>query len=261
VPARTHRFDAIAFEENLELKDLQRAIPGSRLVNPRELVWGCADGAGEVFAYPFGALVFHDVPAQVREAELRRVMTSRPKLTTKVVHEDFQSREEPGATTGIVDDVLVIDHLTRDRIGMVALTVAQSAAMEYYETIIEQAFRRIDTLVERMEKRGTVSMRTKPLLKLIGSAMANRNEVIAVLYLLDKPDVTWDDSAMDMIYEDLRNEFDLGERYESLEQKLRSVQEALELILDVARERRMMWLEIFVTLLFVFEIGLEIFRR
>src|SRR5438270_12126710 len=129
---RTHRFDAIAFEENLELKELQRAIPGSRLVSPRELIWSCSGGAGgEVFAYPFGAIVFHDVPGQVREAELRRVIASRPKLTTKVVHEDFQAREEDGAKIGIVSDVLVVDRLTPERTGMVALTVAQSAAMEY----------------------------------------------------------------------------------------------------------------------------------
>src|SRR5207237_9656108 len=108
---------------------------------------------------------------------------------------------------------------------------------------------------------GPAALRARRLLKLTGRAMSKRHEVIAVLYLLDKPDATWDDAAMDMIYEELRNEFDLGERYESLEQELRSVQEALELILDVARERRMMWLEVFVTLLFVFEIGLEIFRR
>jgi uncharacterized Rmd1/YagE family protein len=33
-----------------------------------------------------------------------------------------------------------------------------------------------------------------------------------VEHLLDKPDAAWDDPAMDAIYEDLRDEFDLGDR-------------------------------------------------
>jgi uncharacterized Rmd1/YagE family protein len=42
--------------------------------------------------------------------------------------------------------------------------------------------------------------------------------------------------AMDAIYEDLRDEFDLGDRFNALELKLRGVQEALELVLDVSRD-------------------------
>jgi required for meiotic nuclear division protein 1 len=128
----------------------------------------------------------------------------------------------------------------------VALTVAQSAAMEYYERIVEQLFQRTGNLVSRLETRGTVPLRTRPLHRFIGEAIANRSEVLSVLHLLDKPDAVWDDPAMDRIYADLRGEFDLADRYSALESKLRSVQEALELVLDVARDRRLVLLESFV---------------
>jgi uncharacterized Rmd1/YagE family protein len=59
---------------------------------------------------------------------------------------------------------------------------------------------------------------------------------------------------MDRIYAELRAEFDLADRYASLELKLRSVQEALELILDVARERRLILLESAVILLIALEL-------
>ena len=49
---------------------------------------------------------------------------------------------------------------------------------------------------------------------------------------------------MDRIYDELRAEFDLVDRYQALELKLRSVQEALELVLDVARDRRLVLLEV-----------------
>ena len=82
-----------------------------------------------------------------------------------------------------------------------------------------------------------------------------------MLALLDKPDTTWDDPAMDRIYDELRAEFDLVDRYTTMEQKLNGVREALELVLDVARDRRMWLLEVTIVLLILFELLLEVFRR
>src|SRR5436305_1494067 len=80
------------------------------------------------------------------------------------------------------------------------------------------------------------------------------HEPLAALHLLDKPDETWEDPAVNRIYDELRAEFDLADRFHALELKLRSVQEALELVLDVARDRRLLLLEIAVVLL----IGMEL---
>jgi uncharacterized Rmd1/YagE family protein len=82
-----------------------------------------------------------------------------------------------------------------------------------------------------------------------------------VLHLLDKPDEAWDDPGMDRIYDELRAEFDLVDRYQAMEMKLRSVQESLELILDVARDRRLVSLEVTIVVLIGFEILLGFLRR
>ena len=256
--ARTHLFSAIAFEENLILRDLVSAFPGARLT-PRELRG--RDGDAEFFLYPFGAIAFHDASAAQRDAVLQRLNAARPGLTTRVVRESFTAREEPGAQVDMVEGVLVADRFTPERAGVVALIVAQSAAMEYYERIVSDLFEQTAKLVEPLEKRGTVPLGTRRLHRFIGHALATRSEVISVLTLLDKPDATWDDPAMDRIYDDLRAEFDLVDRYAALEQKLRSVQETLELVLDVARDRRMMLLEVFIAALIVLELLLELWRR
>jgi len=161
---------------------------------------------------------------------------------------------------GISEDLLTVDRLTPGRAGVVALTVAQSAAMEYYEGIVESLFARTGKLVEPLESRGTVPFRTRQLHKFIGEAVGTRNEVLTVLHLLDKPDAVWDDPALDRIYADLRAEFELVDRYAALEAKLRGVQESLELILDVARDRRLFLLEAAIVFLIVLEILLALGR-
>ncbi|GAC1553813.1 MAG: hypothetical protein NVS2B9_18600 [Myxococcales bacterium] len=259
MPARTHQFNAVAFVENFNLRELSVAFPGGRQT-PKELHFSLAVGR-DVFVYPFGAVVFHDVPPEERKTWIEHVRAARPGLTRQVVAESFTVREEEGVRTDFVDGALQVDKLTTGRAAVIALITAQSAAMEYYERLVDDLFSRTAALAEPLEKHGTVSVRTTRLHRFIGEAINSRNEVLSVLYLLDKPDQTWDDPEIDRIYDDLRAEFDLVDRYQALESKLSGVQDALELVLDVARERRMWLLEVSIALLILVELVLSIFRR
>jgi len=253
-----HRFHAVAFVENVVLKEALPAFAGAR-IRPYGL-HAALEGGGDVFFFPFGAIVFLGVDRDRRQRELERI-TRRFSLTAQVVNEEFTVVEEPNATIGVTGGVLTLDRLTLERAGVVALTVAQSAAMEYYERIVDELLARTGRLVSRLESRGNVPPRTRPLHRFIGEAIGTRTEVLAVLHLLDKPDATWEDPAMDRIYDDLRSEFDLVDRYQSLELKIRGVQEALELILDVARHRALLWLEVAIVALIVLEIVLSFVRH
>lgn len=255
-----HAFHATAFIENLPLKELAPAYPGARRT-PHQLSYATASG-GTVFIYPFGAIVFLDLPPQEAKAEMARLHAARPGLTTAhVIDEALTARVIEGSRVGMDSGVLVVDSLGAERAGIVAMTVAQSAAMDYYDRAVDGLFAETARLVDRLEARGSVPMSPRPLHKFIGRAMSTRNEVLSILHLLDKPDAIWDDPGADRLYEELRIELDLADRYEALEAKLRSVQESLELMLGVVRERRLVILELAIVLLIVFEIVLSLARR
>jgi hypothetical protein len=238
---------------------LWRAFCGIRTLHPEiaasAYVWRRGQGTAERRTAMHGV---EKTPAFTQSplAEVTRTGRTMRGLTAQVVREDYSVLEDPSFATGIQDGTLHVDRFTPGRAAIVALTMAQSAAMEYYERIVEALFERTNVLVERLEKKGTVPYRTRPLHRFIGEAITTRSEVLSILHLLDKPDATWDDPAMDHIYNDLRAEFDLVDRYGALELKLRSIQEALELVLDVARDRRLVTLEIVVAVLILIEIGL-----
>ena len=255
-----HSFFATAFVENLPLKELVSAYAEAKR-SPREIWFQPASG-GTVFIYPFGAVVFFDVAPEVRASELQRLARVRPGLTkAQVLNEELSVREMPDARPDIENGILVVDALSFERASVVALTVAQSAAMDYYESIVDQMFVTTDKLGEELEKAGTMPMRTRHLHKFIGATVGTRSEVLSILHLLDKPDAAWDDPGADRIYQKLRAEFDLVDRYQSLELKLRAVQDTLEVITDVARDRRLLLLEATVVLLILFEIVLSLVRH
>jgi uncharacterized Rmd1/YagE family protein len=256
--ARNHQFYAVAFEENFSLRHVATFFPDARTTS--YVSYRSLPGGGGMYIYAFGAVVIHDAPPESREAELNRLRQSLPKLTTQVVREEYTVAEDPAFRIGVADGVLRVDRFTLDRAGIVALTVAQSAAMEYYERIVDELLARTAGFVERLERHGSVQLRTRPLHRFIGQAITARGEVLSVLHLLDKPDATWEDPAMDRIYDDLRAEFDLVDRYAALESKLRMTQEALELLLGVARDRQVFLLELAVVVLILIELVVSVTR-
>jgi uncharacterized Rmd1/YagE family protein len=254
----SHTFVAVAFVDDLPLEWVVPLLPSPR-VSSHELHAVLPEG-GEVFAFPFGAVVFHDVKAAARDAVLNALREQHPRLVPDVVREEFTVVESSGSRVGMADGRLVVDRLGSTRAAVVALIVAQSAAMETYERIVENLFVKTRKLLDQLEQRGIVPLRTRPLHRFIGEAVGRRSEVLSTLHLLDKPDATWDDPAMDRIYDDLRAEFDLGDRFSALESKLRAVQDALELLLGVARDRRLVLLEAAVVALICLEVLLTFVR-
>jgi uncharacterized Rmd1/YagE family protein len=251
-----HTFHALAFVENFSLKELAARYPEARRTY-HQLCYPAAAG-GTVYLFASGTIVFRDVGQAGREAEVLRLRKTLPSLSAaQVISEEFSVREVAGARPDIQGGVLVVDHLSDEGAEVVALTIAQSAAMEYYERLVDQMFAETDRLVDRLEKVGTMPVFTRKLHRFIGAAIGTRSEVLSVLHLFDKPDAAWDDPVAEKVYVQLRADFDLVDRHQALELKLRSVQDALELVTDIARDKRLVWLEASIVLLIVLEIALR----
>src|SRR5262245_26515785 len=182
--SEVHTFHALAFVENFSLKVLAPFYPEARRVH-QYLVYPAAAG-GTVYVYSFGAIVFHNMGQAGRESELLRLRkTPMNTSDAQVIADEFTVREVPGSRPEAGESSLVVDELNSERASMVALTVAQSVAMEYYERIVDQMFEDTSRFAERLEESGNTSLLTGNLHKFIGQAISTRSEVLSVLHLLD----------------------------------------------------------------------------
>jgi hypothetical protein len=145
----THAFHALAFVDNLSLKGLAAAYPEAR--RTAHELWYPAPEGGTVFIYPFGAMTLYDVPPGAVETHMARLRALRPTLRDANAVEDLIVREEPIAHPDMREGELVVDHLGAEGVSVIAMTVAQSAAMDYYERIVDEMFDRTDHLVDRLK--------------------------------------------------------------------------------------------------------------
>ena len=88
---------------------------------------------------------------------------------------------------------------------------------------------------DKMAKTGRLSGSTRALVRFVGSSIQTKNQIIAALAVLDKPIATWESEYLDKLYRDLRAMLEIEERFRALEYKLRTIQESLELFLDLVR--------------------------
>jgi uncharacterized Rmd1/YagE family protein len=195
-------------------------------------------------AHDFGAVVFIGID----EAECQRVMKalvaqlgSEPRAP---LQESFAVEVVPGATPAVRFDRVVVGDLEARVVEIIALVIAQSVAMEYYEGDVDALVGALEERSRTLARDGTLHGSARALLQFIGRGVTMRTQVVHTLSLLESPGATWDDEALDRLYRGLRLSFEIEERYRGLDHELRIVQDNLELMLDMVRQRRFILLEV-----------------
>lgn len=252
--SKTHALRSYAFSQSIDMVELARKYTSSQSsIDPKASLSSKIGEDGHVFIFNHGSVVFWNVPNDVQSEELNQLLGLDPVPTLKPISDTFVVQEQPG-TVQVEFNRLIIDRLNADRMEVIASTLAQSTSMEYYESLVEEAWKQVDEMLVAMRHRGTNNWFIAPINRRIAEALTLRSSVIRVLHLLDKPDLIWEDKSMDEIYGDLRAMFDLPERFQALEYKLQLIQQTLEVLVEAIRDRRLYWLELTIVLLIFFEI-------
>ena len=214
---KSHTIVAYAFAENFRMSKVQAELGATQsLMDPKDSVSREVPGGGRVYAYNFGVLTFMNVSPEIRLKEMDEFRARREGgLTEPAVIEDFIVEEDPGERPRAEFSRLILDKLTPQRAEVVALTVAQSAAMSYYESLLEKSQTKLAAMLIQLESKGNVGRSPGKLHRFIAETVIMRSEIVGVLHLLDRPDLIWEDKTMDSLYDDprqRRNSFGHGPR-------------------------------------------------
>lgn len=213
-----------------------------------------------LFIFQFGAVVFFNMPVteMTREVEKLRSTLGKglPSPTTEsymVNVGDFPTRVE--------FEYVELKKLSSDNLRLIALTLGQSAALEYYEALAESMLLDTSSFMRELSKTGTFPLRTKNLLKIIGSTASTRQSIISNLAILDPPDETWKSKELEKLFRELQQNFDIDLRFRTLDRKLTLVQDNIEILADLVETRKTNILEALIVGLIVLEILLAFVKK
>lgn len=257
---------AFGFAATFRLTDLAAALVGSEVVRDQDkdrLIarFGPVNGAPRlIFLYDFGAAVFVGFEAAACQAFVQALIARLPPEPHAPLTEEFLVDVRPGETAAVLFDRAVIPEASLPALDIICLLLAQSVVMDYYEEDVDEIIARTDKMTRALHATGRIPGRGRVLGQFIGNCMTTRNEIVESLALFDKPESTWDDPQLDHLYNALRIELEIDDRFRALEKRLAVIQDNLVLFLELQQARSSWRLEFIIVLLIVFEIFLSLWN-
>ncbi|RMG95241.1 MAG: RMD1 family protein [Deltaproteobacteria bacterium] len=185
-----------------------------------------------------------------------RERTGRDVLTATV--ETFEVSVDPRLRQPrVLWDGAVVPAATPEALLVVALVLAESVALERYEEAVEPLVEETAELARRLARKGRPPWRNAPVRR-IAAISVQRLEIARWFFLLERPDVAWEDQVADRLYDALVDDLELRDRHAALERKLALIEHTLELVTTLWEGRRGRLLEGAIVVLIVVEIVLAL---
>ncbi|CDY28546.1 BnaC02g19150D [Brassica napus] len=144
-------------------------------------------------------------------------------------------------------------------IRIIGSVLGQSIALDYFVSQVDKLVQEFAGINRGMEKTGTFTMHRKKLFQLVGKANSNLADVILRVGLFDRSEIAWREARYAQIYEYLREEYEVTQRFGNLDFKLKFVEHNIHFLQEVMQNRKSDLLEWCIIFLLTIENVLSIY--
>lgn len=252
---------AYGFEAQFRMRELEPCFAGARLRQTKSQLVAEYEADRFAVAFDFGAVVFVNMGGEARARVLTEIRAKvAPNEPHNPLEEDYMVEVDPSLPTHaqVGFERVRLRSLTPGAVEIIALLLAQSVSLDYYEEDWQDIQKSLQEQAEHVARSGRLRGSKRELTRFVAQTLSSKNQMIAGLALLDKPAVTWEDEALDKLYRALRAELEIEERARGLEHKLDLIQDSLEIFLDIEQARHSHVLEVIIIALILFEVVMSV---
>lgn len=213
-----------------------------------------------LYVFDYGVVVF----ANYDDASKKEFLDFIRQFSTSIVDLDltevYTIRLDGSLPKIIVkNDFVASPQIDSSLLRIVLLNVGQSVALEYYEMLTDELITSSKHYILELEKRGKLSISKTNLLKYIGKVLNVKNSIVDNLYILDDPNLVWENEDLNILNRQLKSNFDINTRFKDLDYRLQIIEDNLTLFTDVLNVRESTRLEWVIIILIVIEILIALF--
>lgn len=212
------------------------------------------------WVYNFGAVSFFNVEPAV-QAEIVEAMQQMSRIVTgDPLSDDFKVVVDPEQREGVSFEKVVLTDISLQKVEILALVLAHSVTLEYYERVVEDLLDQAETIISPMKATGALPRYSRSTIRYIGISLSTRRDLISWLYIVDAPDEAWEDRSIDRLFTQMKGNMDIDVRYRAVEYKLKLIQEGVEVIANLSNTYLNLILEFTIVVLIVVEIVMALYR-
>lgn len=249
---KTYQLTAHYVSNSLNLAEIERNNRNAPLLRrERNLMLFKLSEDKFVGVFSFGVVA---VLGSESEAETERIVASfGGEKEEKVEPEKYGVIIDPSGQETVDFENIRLNSPDPEKISLCFWTAAQSVTIDHLERKVDEALSRFERVHRGLAERGKLTMGTREALRTIGMGGNAVNFIIGKLSLLDKPDITWEKESAERLHASLRKQFELDDRFNALQFKVRFLQDSSETVLDVLQDRKAALLEVIIIILITME--------
>ena len=213
-----------------------------------------------LYVFDYGVVVFANYDESAKREFIEQIKQYASNLVTIDLSEVYQILTEENLEKAVVKNAYVLaPKIDASLLRIVMLNIGQSVALEYYEVLTDELISSSKHHILELERRGKLSISKINLLKYIGRVLNVKNSITDNLYILDDPNLVWDNEDLHLLNRLLKSNFDINPRFKDLDYRLQIVEDNLTLFTDVLNVRESTRLEWVIIILILIEIGIALF--
>lgn len=250
------KIEAFQIAESFNMKKLRAEFRAEvHSGNNSELFYFFENEHRYLSIFDYGVVVFGNYDETHKSEFIRFVKNYAENPLEMDISETYLLESDEKATRSFVkNNVVVVPKVTPSVCRIVMLNVGQSVAFEFYELLAEGLLQSSRKFTTELEIKGKLSVSKKELLRFIGKTLNIKNSIVDNLYILDDPNMVWDDEELNYLNRNLKTNFDTFARFKDLDYRLQIVENNLRLFTDVLNHREGTFLEWIVIILISIEI-------
>lgn len=205
--------------------------------------------------FQYGSAVLFNMEDHEVEPYLEIVRRHASGLLQEMRKDDYTVKEKPLLVEDMLGgpDYIVLKNLDIDSIRIIGSVLGQSIALDYFVSQVDGMVEEFTDINRGMEKTGTFTMNRKKLFQLVGKANSNLADVILKVGLFERSEIAWRDAKYAQIFEYLREEYEVTQRFGNLDFKLKFVEHNIHFLQEVLQNRKSDFLEWCIILLLSIE--------
>lgn len=213
-----------------------------------------------LYVFDYGVVVFANYDPVSKSEFIQFIKNYATKIVDLDLSEEYKINTDANLNKVLVkNDFVTVPQIDSSLLRIVMLNIGQSVALEYYEVLTDELITSSKHYILELEHHGKLSISKINLLKYIGKVLNVKNSIVDNLYILDDPNLVWDNEELNLLNKQLKVNFDINTRFKDLDYRLQIVENNLTLFTDVLNVRESSRLEWIVIILIAIEIIIAIF--
>lgn len=251
---------AVQLSDAITLSECKETLPFKLLYTGRNELFYQKTEEQFLYIFRYGIAGFYNIPSGEREIIIKKLLPFCQNPHEKPLFDDI-AIQIGGNQNEVSYNSIRLKEFNLKSLRIIMLNIAQSVALDRFLEITESILKDTKAFTVALENEGKLNISGKKLKRFIGRVLNMKNRITEYLYIFDPSELTWEDENLNKLDQEIKQNFDLKIRYNSVNDQLGIIKENLDLFKDILQHQESSRLEWIIIILILVEVLHTFFYR